>query len=132
MKFLFRQRISGKIIVGGLIIFSATNFVLSPMTVHAEELDSDSDGYPDAQEISNAYSPFNPEPVKIDKSDMDQDGLSDSWELKFKTDPLNPDSDSDGLLDGREIDNAYDPSSSSSKKLSPRIEINVKTQTLSY
>lgn len=94
--------------------------------------DSDGDGYSDTVEIQNGYSPFNPEQVKADKSDMDKDGLSDAMELKFKTDALNADSDGDGFLDGAEIDQAYDPLSTSTKKLPFKIEINLKKQQLTY
>ena len=95
-------------------------------------LDSDSDGYVDSVEIANGYSPYNSEKIKLDKSDADKDGLSDYYELKFKTDPLNPDSDGDGYKDGKEIDFAFDPLASSTKKLSQRLEVNLKTQRLSY
>lgn len=109
-------------------ISSSSSLVLDP----GSSLDSDGDGYSDAQEIKSGYSPFNPEKVKIDKSDMDKDGLSDAQEIKFKTDPLNPDSDGDGHKDGEEIDFAYDPLSSSTVKLSRKIEINLKKQKLVY
>ncbi len=95
-------------------------------------LDSDGDGYPDALEIQNGYSPFNPDQVKIKDSDMDKDGLSDYWELKFKTDPLNPDTDGDGYSDGEEIDWGYDPLSASPKKLPEEIGIDLAKQTLTY
>jgi len=36
--------------------------------------------------------------------DSDKDGLSDDREAKLGTDPQNPDTDSDGLLDGPEVD----------------------------
>ena len=101
-------------------------------TAASTTLDSDNDGYPDAQEIKNNYSPYNPQPVKLDKSDADKDGLSDYWELKFGTDPLNPDSDGDGYSDGQEVDMAHDPLSSSTKKLPQKITINLKKQQLTY
>ena len=94
--------------------------------------DYDQDGYSDETEIKQGYSPFNAEPVKAEKSDIDKDGLSDAWEIKFKTDALNSDSDGDGFLDGLEVDLAYDPMSSSTKKLSQKIEINLKKQQLAY
>ena len=37
-------------------------------------------------------------------SDEDEDGLSDLDEYRFHTDPNNPDTDSDNLMDGDEID----------------------------
>lgn len=101
--------------------------------VQAEDfLDSDGDGYSDDLEIASGYSPFNAEKLKIGQSDVDDDGLSDYFELRFKTDPFNSDSDSDGRKDGLEIDQAYDPLSTSTKKISQRIEIDTKTQKLMY
>ena len=64
--------------------------------------------------------------------DSDKDGLSDEVELKFKTDPQVPDSDGDGFSDGTEIAKGYDPLDPKPKKLAKRIEINTKTQQLSY
>jgi len=124
-----------KLFCGGLIIFSVLFLRLS--AVRAEDatstnIDADSDGYNNEQEISSGYSPYNPEKVKIEKSDVDKDGLSDYYELKFKTDPQNPDSDADGHLDGQEIDWAHDPLSTSTKKIPQRFEINTKTQKLVY
>jgi len=64
--------------------------------------------------------------------DSDNDGLSDYWEEKFGTDPNNQDTDGDGFKDGREVDNAYDPLASTTKKLAQRIEIDLKNQRLKY
>jgi lipoprotein-anchoring transpeptidase ErfK/SrfK len=64
--------------------------------------------------------------------DTDDDGLSDYWEEKFGTDPNNQDTDADGFKDGREVDNAYNPLASSTKKLPQRIEIDLKNQRLKY
>ncbi len=64
--------------------------------------------------------------------DSDSDGLTDEMELKFGTDINNPDSDGDGFKDLREIDWAYDPLSSSTKKIEQKIEIDLKKQRLYY
>lgn len=64
--------------------------------------------------------------------DSDKDGLTDEMELKFGTDPNNPDSDGDGFKDLREIDWAYNPLSTSSDRMSQKIEINLKKQKMSY
>lgn len=64
--------------------------------------------------------------------DSDGDGLTDEMELKFKTDINNPDSDGDGYKDLRELDWAYNPLSSSTVKLSQRLEIDLKKQRLYY
>lgn len=113
------------------------NIILSPSDPDTvinslDEVDSDGDGYSDVEEIKHNYSPYNSKAVKLDKNDADKDGLNDSLELKFKTDPLNPDTDSDGYKDGEEVDWGYNPLSSSTKKLSQQIIINLKTQKLKY
>ena len=64
--------------------------------------------------------------------DSDNDGLPDNLELQFKTDPNNPDSDSDGFSDGQEVDWGYNPLTTPTVKLPQKIEINLKTQRLSY
>ncbi len=108
-------------------------FVFVFNVARAEELvDSDNDGYYDSQEIQNGYSPFNKEPIKITESDVDDDGLNDYLELKYRTNPAEQDSDGDGHKDGTEIDWAYDPLSTSTKKLERKIEINLKKQELIY
>jgi len=125
-----RLKRQGVIIYGFLFLLIC--FFVAVSAKAEEPLDSDSDGYNDTQEINNGYSPFNPDKVKLEKSDVDKDGLSDYFELKFKTDPLNPDSDGDGRQDGLEVDWAYNPLSSSTKKLAQKIEIDLKTQKLKY
>lgn len=66
------------------------------------ELDSDSDGLDDLNEIRNGTDPFNP--------DTDADELPDGEEMfKYHTDSLNPDTDGDGYADGEEVKNGYDP-----------------------
>lgn len=74
-----------------------------------------------------AFPVFAAEPI-----DSDGDGLTDEMELKFGTDINNPDSDGDGFKDLRELDWAYNPLSSSTKKLEQKIEINLKKQRLYY
>lgn len=119
--------------LGGVLAVSfLMSFCLFDSARAEEIIDSDGDGYSDAQEIQNGYSPYNVKKVKIDKNDADNDGLSDYWELKFKTNPLELDSDGDGYKDGQEIDSAHDPLSSSTKKLPQKIEIDLKNQKLKY
>lgn len=116
----------------GALIFLTIFFIFARGVFASAPLDSDGDGYPDEQELKNNYSPYNPAKIKITESDIDKDGLSDYWELKFKTDPLQADTDGDGFKDGAEIDLAHDPLATSTKKLSQKIEINLKKQRLTY
>lgn len=95
-------------------------------------IDSDGDGFSDEMEIKNGWSPFNAEPLKITASDADSDGLNDSLEIKFKTNPLLADTDADGHSDFEEIDKAFDPLSTSTKKLAQKVEISLKKQLLTY
>lgn len=97
-----------------------------------EIIDTDQDGYSDAQEILAGYSPFNAQPIMLKDSDVDGDGLSDYFELLFGTDPFNPDTDGDGYNDYIEIDYAYNPLSQEVKKLPQKVEIDLKSQTLFY
>ncbi len=94
--------------------------------------DTDGDGYSDWEELNKKYSPLNSSPVLLSENDFDNDGLSDDLELRFKTDLSNPDTDNDGYLDGEEVNNGYNPLSAKKEKLKKRIEIDTKTQRLSY
>ena len=95
-------------------------------------VDTDGDGYEDAWEIKNGYSPYNPEEVKAEDSDTDKDGLSDYWEYVFHTNPEQADSDNDGYSDYEEIDHAYDPNSGNKKRLESWIEVDREHQELTY
>lgn len=58
--------------------------------------DSDGDGIPNYKEKELGLDPMNP--------DSDSDGLLDGEEInKYATDPMNPDTDGDGLMDGNEV-----------------------------
>jgi len=62
--------------------------------------DSDGDGLPDDWELANGLDPNNP----VDAlDDQDHDGLSTIAEYQSGLNPFNDDSDGDGLLDGREV-----------------------------
>ena len=58
--------------------------------------------------------------------DADSDGLSDLLEAKFKTDIVNPDSDSDGYVDGLEINHGYDPLKGDGAKLKKELKLMLK------
>ncbi|HBA36954.1 TPA: hypothetical protein DCZ15_03730 [Candidatus Falkowbacteria bacterium] len=120
-----------KTIFSGLAVLAIV-FLFAKGVAAQVATDTDGDGYNDEVELAHGYSPYNAEPVKIEESDADGDGLSDYWELKFKTDALNADSDGDTYLDGREVDYAFDPLSSTAERLPRRIELDLKNQQLVY
>ena len=62
--------------------------------------DSDGDGIPDDVEIANGLDPNNPADAF---DDPDHDGLTNLEEFQAGTDMHNPDTDGDGLPDGREV-----------------------------
>ena len=127
------MRVQRLYLIRASIFIIVTLLVSRGLIVRAQtSTDTDGDGYSDAQEIKDGYSPFNPQKVKINQSDMDKDGLSDYWELKFGTDPLNPDTDGDGYSDGQEVDRAFNPLSSTTNKLSQKIVVNLAKQQLTY
>lgn len=64
--------------------------------------------------------------------DTDNDGAPDAWELLIGTDIANTDTDGDGFLDGVEILNGYNPTSPLPTKIPKRIVVTLKTQQLAY
>ena len=67
-----------------------------------QPLDSDGDGLTDAQEQTLGTNSGNP--------DSDSDGLFDGEEVNvYHTNPLEPDSDHDSFTDGQEVHNGYNP-----------------------
>jgi hypothetical protein len=84
--------------------------------------DTDGDGMPDGWEIAHGFDPRDPTDAHLDAdndgltnleeylygtlprvADTDGDFLPDGAEIDYGADPLNPDTDGDGLLDGREV-----------------------------
>lgn len=71
--------------------------------------------------------------VQAQELDTDNDGLSDHEEINiFFTNPNNPDSDGDNWSDGIEAHSGYDPNVNEDRKLEKKIEVNLKTQSLSF
>jgi len=68
--------------------------------------DTDGDGMPDGWEFHHWLSPTSSEGPDGPPGDPDADGLTNIDEFHQGTDPQNPDTDSDGLTDGQEV-NVY-------------------------
>lgn len=74
--------------------------------------DADSDGMPDAWEVTHSFNPSNASDAT---QDADSDGLSNLREYLAGTNPRDSDSDDDGVPDGVELDRNADPLSATSK-----------------
>lgn len=66
--------------------------------------DTDGDGLPDGWEVANGLNPSDGSNEHGANGDPDNDGLVNLLEHQFGTDPNDPDSDTDGLSDGDEVD----------------------------
>ncbi len=95
-------------------------------------VDTDGDGYPDGVEIKSGYSPINNKKIPLKLLDTDKDGLNDDWEIKLKSDLTNPDTDGDGIKDGKEVMDGFSPTSADKTPVEKKIEVNVKNFTLKY
>lgn len=71
---------------------------------------------------------------QLKNMDSDNDGLSDYEEIYiYHTNPYNPDTDGDGYSDGNdEVQHGYDPNKKGNDKVEKSINVNLKTQTLTY
>ena len=92
--------------------------------------DADGDGYDDATEIANGYTPYGP--GRLDAHDADGDGLTDAQELSYGTNPLVADTDGDGYADALEVAQGYDPRDPDPVKPKKRIVISIARQELTY
>ncbi len=93
--------------------------------------DTDGDGFSDGSEIKNGFSPL-VKGKKLRDVDTDHDGLWDDWEIALGTDLTNPDTDGDGFKDGAEVMSGHDPLSSDPHIIQKRIDVDLKTQRLTY
>lgn len=115
----------------GIFIFALLLVAPAAHAAAPSDVDTDRDGFPDAIEIANGYTPYGPGTLK--DADADFDGLSDYDEIiLFHTDPTNADTDGDGYADGLEVQHDYDPVVPDGAKLKKKIVINLKQQKLSY
>jgi L,D-transpeptidase-like protein/thrombospondin type 3 repeat protein len=103
-------------------------FIALPASAGWSPFDHDGDGYDDATEVANGWSPYGL--GRLDANDADGDGLTDGDELARGTEPLTADTDGDGFSDGDEVRNAYDPLDVAPTKLKKRIVISLAKQEL--
>lgn len=82
--------------------------------------DTDGDGYLDAEEVAQGFSPLVGNATRMDQNDLDVDGLNDFLEQQFHSDMGVVDTDKDGYTDFDEIMYGYDPTTTSSKRLFSR------------
>jgi len=113
------------LIMAGFLLFAAL-----PASAGWSPFDNDGDGYDDATEIANGWSPYGT--GRLDENDADADGLSDGDEIGRGTQPLVPDTDGDGYADGDEVRNGYDPLDATPTKPKKRIVISIAKQELTY
>lgn len=86
------------------------HYGLNPFMANDAALDKDGDGLTNLQEFTSQSYP--------DDVDSDDDQLTDTVEINtHHTDPTNSDSDGDGMPDGWEIGNAFNPLSASDRDL---------------
>ncbi|MCX6779073.1 MAG: L,D-transpeptidase family protein [Candidatus Magasanikbacteria bacterium] len=97
----------------------------------AQLADTDGDGFSDGIEIANGFSPL-VAGKKLKEIDTDSDELTDAQELTLGTDLGYPDTDKDGFFDGLEVRNGFDPLTSGLGKIDKKIEVDLKTQKLVY
>ncbi len=64
--------------------------------------------------------------------DSVQDGAPDSWEIRLNMDLDNPDQNGNGIKDGDDIDNGYDPREKTKVKVEKTIKVSVEKQWLEY
>ncbi len=94
--------------------------------------DTDGDGYDDATELKNGYSPRHGAGQKLLLLDSDGDDMNDGWELAQGTGIMDSDTDDDGYTDGEEVMNGHNPRSSTRDLLEKLIEVDLSEARLRY
>jgi lipoprotein-anchoring transpeptidase ErfK/SrfK len=104
-------------------------FLLSPIKLFAQV----SLSTPNAATSTPSGLLFQPTPEQLKTIDSDNDGLNDYEEIYiYHTNLHNPDTDNDGYSDGIEVKNSYDPNKNERTKIAKSINVDLKTQTLTY
>lgn len=119
-----------RIAFAAMFAVSALGFAAPSRAAEPSAFDFDGDGYDDATEIANGWSPYGA--GRLQEHDADADGLADADELARGTDPLIKDTDGDGFDDGLEVRNGYDPLDPEPKKLKKRVVVSLAKQELTY
>jgi hypothetical protein len=112
------------LLIAGLLLFAALPAAAAVPTA----FDADGDGFDDATELANGWSPYGP--GRLAANDFDVDGLSDGDELARGTDPRDADTDDDGFSDGLEVQSGYDPKVPGGAKPKKRIVVSLAKQEL--
>lgn len=95
--------------------------------------DTDGDGYMDGMEVRHGYSPLHNNGTRMSESDYDHDGLFDALEMLFHTDMGNADTDGDGYGDFEEVLRGYNPAdTTSTRQFSREIIVDRTVQHLYY
>lgn len=110
------------------ITILALGFAVPSRAAEPGAFDADGDGFDDATEVANGWSPYGP--GRLDANDADGDGLSDADELFRGTDPRKADTDGDGHDDATELKSGYDALDPAPAKPKKRIAISLATQKL--
>ncbi|MGA1793221.1 MAG: fibronectin type III domain-containing protein [Thermoplasmatota archaeon] len=85
----------------------APDLVIHFKTISEEDIDTDGDGIPDVYEL--LYDFLSPSDDTDAAEDYDKDGLTNLVEYQIGTEPDNPDTDEDGIPDGKEVEWGLDP-----------------------
>ncbi len=121
-------RLAWRTAIAAVFAVSALGFAVPGRAAEPSAFDHDGDGYDDATEIANGWSPYGL--GRLHENDADGDGLSDGRELEIGTDPLRADTDGDGYDDGTEVANGYDPLDADPTKLKKRVVVSLAAQEL--
>ena len=95
--------------------------------------DTDGDSYTDGEEVAHGYSPTHRGDIKLSNIDTDSDDLNDALEIALGTDLLNPDTDGDDYSDYEEVMHGFNPLKGDHDESLPRkVEVDLSKQQMTY